>query len=309
MKDPARSPIEAVRRSPRTAPHRAEQSVAVPAPSTVHATARIRAAYNGHATTLPFLHSDGPFHLRKLRPRSGHARVGVISAMSAPLGGDRLGLAIEADADANLEVTTAAATIALRGSTSAPATYDVRLTVGERACLRWLPKPLISTQGSTLRQSYVLELAPTSRLVFREEQLLGRTAEPPGSLTTRLAVRWDGRLLLDQQNAYGDPAPAWDGPAVLGGHRATGQLLVVHPRAAMAEKPHLIGGDPGEGSAVIVPLANGPALLATAVAPSPTRLRHMLDMALAHVHNESTGVHGHDHGGESHRRHLRADGR
>ncbi|MGW3950415.1 urease accessory protein UreD [Streptomyces sp. NPDC004752] len=285
MKSPTRPSAGAVHRPSRTATYRPEQSTAAPAPSAVHATARIRAAHNGHTTTLPLLHSDGPFHLRKLRTRGGLARVGVIAAMSAPLGGDRLGLDIEAEADAELEVTTAAATLALRGSTPAPATYDVRLTVGERARLHWLPHPLISTRGSTLRQSYVLDLAPTSRLLFREEQLLGRTAEPPGSLSTRLTVRWDGRLLLDQENAYGDPTSAWDGPAVLSGHRATGQLLVVHPEAPTAGKAHLIGGDPEEGAAVIAPLANGPALLATAVAPSPTRLRHLLDLALAHVQN------------------------
>ncbi|MEV6163801.1 urease accessory protein UreD [Streptomyces sp. NPDC052052] len=203
--------------------------------------------------------------------------------MSGPLGGDRLGFDVEVGADADLEVTTAAATLALRGSSPAPATYDVRLTVGERARLHWLPQPLISARGSTLHQSYVLELTPTSRLLFRDEQLLGRTAEEPGHLTTRLTVRWNGRTLLDQQNAYGDTAPAWDGPAMLGGHRATGQLLIVHPGITAPAKPQLLGGGPEEGAAVIAPLAHGPALLATAIAPGPARLRRLLDMALARV--------------------------
>jgi urease accessory protein len=255
----------------------------VPHPTGIRATARIRAAHNGRATTLPLLHSDGPFHLRRLRTRDGQARVSVIGAMSAPLGGDRLALDIAAEARAELEVTTAAATIALRGSTTAPATYDVRLTVGENASLNWLPKPLISTRGSTLHQSYTVELTSTSRLLLREEQLLGRTAEPPGHLSTRLTVRRDGRLLLDQRTAYGGPAPAWDGPAVLGGHRTAGQLLVVHPQLAADQKPFLIGEDPEEGCAVLAPLANGPALLATAVAPTPAHLRRILDTALAHV--------------------------
>lgn len=96
-------------------------------------------------------------------------------------------------------------------------------------------------------------------------------------------MRRDGQLLLDQHTTYGDPAPAWDGPAVLGGHRATGQLLAVYPELTADQKPCVIGDDPVEGCAVLTPLANGPGLLATAVAPTPAHLRRLLDTALAHA--------------------------
>ncbi|MFE4413466.1 urease accessory protein UreD [Streptomyces sp. NPDC056821] len=89
--------------------------------------------------------------------------------MSAPLGGDRLALDITARPQAELEVTTAAATIALRGSTTDPAGYDVQLTADEYASLNWLPQPLISTRGSTLHQTYTVSLAASSRLLLREE--------------------------------------------------------------------------------------------------------------------------------------------
>ncbi|MGW0548292.1 urease accessory protein UreD [Streptomyces altiplanensis] len=253
-------------------------------PSGVVATARIRATHNGRATTVPLLHNDGPFHLRRLRARGEQARVCVLGAMSAPLGGDRLGLDITAETRARLEVTTAAATIALRGPTTAPATYDVRIRVGDHATLHWLPEPLISTRGSTLHQTFAVDLAPTSHLLMREEQLLGRSGEPPGHLTTRLTVRRGGRPLLDQHTAYGGPAPAWDGPAVLGTHRATGQLLLVDPGLDTPPEPHVIGDDPAEGHAVLTPLADPRALVATAVAPTPAQLRHLLDIALAYVY-------------------------
>lgn len=249
-------------------------------PGCVTATARIRAAHNGRATTLPLLHSDGPFHLRRLRSRDGRARVGVVGAMSAPLGGDRLGLDIAVADRAELEVITVAATIALRGSTAAPATYDVRLTLGEHAFLSWLPQPLISARGSILHQTYTVDLAATSQLILREEQVLGRAAEPPGLLTTRLTVRRAARPLLEQHTAYGGPTPAWDGPAVLGGFRATGQLLIVRPDVTLAQEPLLIGGATEEGRAVLAPLADHHALLATAVATTPDHLRRLLDTAL-----------------------------
>ncbi|WP_409474595.1 urease accessory protein UreD [Streptomyces sp. HC307] len=252
-------------------------------PHGVRATARIRAAHNGRVTTLPQLHSDGPFHLRRVRTDGPAATVGIIGAMSAPLGGDRLTLDITAEDRAELEVTTAAATLALRGPTTDPATYDVRLTAGEHAHLRWLPQPLISAAGSNLRQTYTVELAASSRLVLREEQLLGRADEEPGHLVSRILVHRAGRPLLDQQTAYGVPEPGWDGPAVLNEHRVTGQLLLVDPRLDVRRDPVLLGKGTKEGCAILAPLAGGPALLATAVAPTTSTLRELLDEAHAHA--------------------------
>ncbi|MEU9971170.1 urease accessory protein UreD [Streptomyces malaysiensis] len=255
-------------------------------PDGVRATARIRATYNGRVTTLPQLSSDGPFHLRRMRTSGKAATVGIIGAMSAPLGGDRLALDITAEDRAELEVTTAAATLALRGPTTAPATYDVRLTAGERACLHWLPQPLISAAGSNLHQTYTVNLAATSRLLLREEQILGRANEKPGHLVSRIRVHHAGRPLLDQHTAYGDPEPGWDGPAVLNGHRAVGQLLVVDPELDVRRSPVLVREGTEDGCAVLAPLAGGPALLATAVAPTSSALRELLDEALRHALGE-----------------------
>ncbi|SEG63251.1 urease accessory protein [Nonomuraea solani] len=245
----------------------------------VHATARIRATTSNHATILPVLAGDGPFDLRRNRSHGNQARVCITGAMCAPLGGDRLCIDVTAEQGANLHITSAAATIALRGPTPEHATYDVRLTVAERASLHWLPQPLISAARSNLRQTCTIDLAPTARLVLREEQVLGRAGEPPGRLTTRLTVRLDGRPLLDQQSVYGPDAPGWDGPAVLAGHRAAGQLLIVDP--AYRTQPsdvRLLGHDPAHGQAALTPLA-GPAVLVTALAPDTLHLRRLLDAA------------------------------
>lgn len=253
---------------------------ALPDVSGVAATARVRAAHNGRTNTLPLLSSDGPFHLQRLRPRGDLARIDVIGAMSGPLGGDRLAFHADAGPHARLQITAAASTIALRGPTDDPATYDIRLTVGDAAALHWLPQPLISTAGSNLRQTCTVHLAPTARLVLRDEQILGRTGETSGNLTTRLTVLRADRPLLDQHTSYGDPHPAWDGPAVIGSHRACGQLLVVDPSLTPAALPPVLLGDPDTPAhGVLAPLV-GPALLATAVADTATRLRHLLDEAL-----------------------------
>ncbi|ALO06823.1 Urease accessory protein UreD [Streptomyces venezuelae] len=240
------------------------------------ATARIAAAADGG---LPLLESDGPLALRRTRAAAGWTRVTVVGAMSAPLGGDRLAIEAEVRDGARLLVDSAAATLALPGRSAEPAAYDVRIAVGESGVLRWLPEQLVSAHGSDLRMRTTVELAATARLVLREEQILGRHGEPPGTLVTRLTVRRAGRPLLDQELAYGPGAPGgWDGGAVLGGHRATGQLLVVDPD--FTDKPvetRLLG----EG-AVITPLA-GPAALVTAVAPDALALRRLLDAALVEL--------------------------
>lgn len=252
---------------------------AEPATPGVHATARIKATCAGQATALPVLHGSGPFDLRRTRPHGNQARVCIIGAMNAPLGGDRLRIEATAEPGAHLHITTAAATIALRGPTPDHATYDVHLSVADQASLHWLPRPLISAAGSNLRQTCTVELAPTARLVLREEQVLGRAGEAPGRLATRLTVRRDGHLLLDQETVYGAGAPGWDGPAILAGHRAVGQFLVVDPDFDQQPPPvRLLGDDPARGQAVLTPLA-GPAVLVTALAPDALHLSRLLDTA------------------------------
>ncbi|ARF71305.1 urease accessory protein UreD [Streptomyces sp. NPDC012600] len=246
----------------------------------VHATARLRAEPDGRGgTALPVLESAGPLALRRTRsPHSTHARVTVVGAMSAPLNGDRLAIEAEAADGAHLTVDAAAATIALPGARpdAAPSTYTVALRVGERAVLRWLPEQLVSAHGSDLHQTTRVELAPTARLLLREEQILGRHGEPTGTLTTRLTVHRGGRPLLDQQLAYGPGAPGgWDGPAVLGEHRAVGQLLLADPSFEESPLPARLLGP----TAALTPLA-GPAVLVTAVAEDARLLRAILDGAV-----------------------------
>ncbi|WP_128980262.1 urease accessory protein UreD [Streptomyces roseicoloratus] len=262
-----------------SAPHRTGPTTAGPDRGSLTATARIVAGPGG---SLPVLESAGPFALRRTRATGPYARVTVVGAMSAPLGGDRLALEAEARDGASLRVDSAAATVALPGPGGAPATYEVRLTVGAGAELRWLPEQLVSAAGSVLRTRTTVELAPTARLVLREEQVLGRHAEEPGTLVSRLTVRRAGRPLLDQELAIGPGAPGgWDGPAVLAGHRAIGQLLVVDPEfddpASRPAESRLLGEH-----AVLAPLA-GPATLVTAVAPDALALRRALDEALGHL--------------------------
>ncbi|MFF3332570.1 urease accessory protein UreD [Streptomyces sp. NPDC002888] len=246
----------------------------------VRATARIRARADGRGgTSLPVLEGEGPLALRRTRGSGAEARVVVVGAMSGPLGGDRFAVEAEVEDGARLRVGSAAATIALPGQAKGEARYDVRISVAGGGELLWLPEPLISARGSELYVTTRVELAATARLVLREEQVLGRAGEEPGRLGSRLTVRVGGRTVLDQELACGPGAPGgWDGPAVLAGQRAVGQLVVVRPEFATQPVVARAVGD----QAAVMPLA-GPAALVSAVAPDGLRLRRALDEALEHL--------------------------
>jgi urease accessory protein len=222
------------------------------------------------------LEGEGPLALRRTRASGDEARVMLVGAMSGPLGGDHFAVEAEVGEGARLHVGSAAATIALPGQAKGDARYDVRLDVRAGGELRWLPEQLISAQGSDLYVSTRVELRSGARLVFREEQVLGRVGEQPGRLTSRLTVRLDERLLLDQELSCGPGAPGgWDGPAMLGGHRALGQLLVVRPEFEREPPVARLLGE----YAALMPLA-GPAALVSALAPDALLLRRVLDEAL-----------------------------
>ncbi|MFE2048108.1 urease accessory protein UreD [Streptomyces sp. NPDC059459] len=261
--------------------------VGMTAPAGVRARARVLARDDGRGgTALPVLEGEGPLTVRRTRGSGSEARVLLVGAMSGPLGGDHFTVTAEAARGARLRVGSAAATLALPGQTKTGARYDVRLAVGDDAELRWLPEQLISAGGSDLHVTTRVDLAATARLLLREEQVLGRSGEEPGRLTSRLTVRIAGSV-LEQELACGPGAPGgWDGPAGLAGHRAVGQLIVARPEFAAAPPAARVLG-PG---AAVMPLA-GPCALVTAVAPDALRLRRLLDEALASLdRGPSTGA-------------------
>ncbi|UUY46691.1 urease accessory protein UreD [Streptomyces yangpuensis] len=249
---------------------------AAPPATGVRATARIHAVADGRGgTALPLLAGEGPLALRRTRGGEAEAGVVLVGAMSAPLGGDHLTVRATAGPGARLALASAAATLALPGRAGEPARYDVELDLEDGASVRWLPEPLVSVRGSDLRVHTRVRLAPTARLLLREEQVLGRHGEPSGLLRSRLTVTRGGRPLLDQELACGPGAPSgWDGPAGLAGHRAVGQLLLVDP---VFETDPPLPAVLGEYAAV-TPLA-GPAVLVTALAADALRLREVLDKA------------------------------
>jgi urease accessory protein len=229
------------------------------------ATARIVAEPDGRGgTRLAELYGEAPLLVR----RTGPGEVHLVGGAAGPLGGDDLSIEVRVAADARLVVRTVAASVALPGRGQS----RTRVTATVHGRLEWLPEPVVAAHRCDhLVQSFV-ELGPSASLVWREEIVCGRHGEAPGDLLLVTRVRRDGRPLFAQDLAVGPRAPAWAGPAGLGGGRTAGSLLLVEPAwlSAGAPPPRVNSG------AALMPLA-GPGAVVTAVAPDAHELRRMLE--------------------------------
>ena len=242
----------------------------------MRARARVVAESDGRGgTRLVTLRSEAPLILR-----STPEVLYMVGGAGGPLGGDDLSLEIVVGSSARLTVRTVAASIALPGV--GPSCVRVRAAVAGGGELRWLPEPVVAAQGCVHQMEATVVLEAGARLVWREELVLGRHGEPPGSVSSRASVDVDGTPLLRHELALGPEHPAAAGPAVTGGARAVGSVLLVGaPRAG----PHTatVLGPTG----VVLPLA-GPGVQVTALAESAAELRHQLDrgMELSESHTE-----------------------
>jgi urease accessory protein len=260
----------------------------------VRARARIVAEADGTGgSRLTVLHGEPPLLPRRTGDRTGPAEVHLVGGAAGPLRGDDLLIEVEVGPGARLCVRTVAATIVLGGPPGRRSQTTVRATVAAGGELVWLPEPVVATAGCDHLSRSTVELAAGARLTWREELICGRTGEEPGDLRLVTAVRLDGRPLSTQELTVGPRAPGWAGPAVLGGHRAAGTVLIVDPAWAdgrtgtgtgAADRTGIgTGAGPGAGTAEgsLLALA-GPAVLASAVAPDAHQLRRRLDRLMDH---------------------------
>jgi urease accessory protein len=251
----------------------------------LQARAAVRAERAGGVTRLATLRSDPPVTLRA----TAGGTLYLAASAAGPVGGDQIEVDVEVGAGADLEVRTVAATLLLPGPGPAPApsTLRQRLTVGAGAELRWLPEPVVAVRGCDHRATARIELAESSRLVWREELVLGRHAEAGGSVLQRLEIDRAGSPLLRTEQALG---PLWagsTGPAGSGGFRAVGLVVLVGPDAERLKAP---ARPAGGALAARADLACGAALV-SAVAESALALAAVLDAALADVPFRDLGRH------------------
>ncbi|MGN6753656.1 MAG: urease accessory protein UreD [Intrasporangium sp.] len=214
-----------------------------PVPSSLRMSAHavvateLSARRNGAACTrVSTLRSEAPLVLRptvRREPepwaanRSGAARVCLSAGAAGPVGGDELTLDVQVGAGSTLVLGEISATLLLPGADGAASRTTVRVTVEAGGTLLWWPQPVIAAHACNHLTEVRIELATDARLVMREEILLGRHNEAPGLLRQRLSVRRDGLPVHLQDLELGSATGR--SPAVLGDHRALGNILVVAP--------------------------------------------------------------------------------
>lgn len=249
-----------------------------------------RDRYGRVRTRISRLRSDAPLVLRPtaaVEPSGrwnphGAAHVALAAAAAGPIGGDHLRLDVEVAAGAALVVRSVAATLVLPGPHGRPSRTETHLRVAPAGTLVWLPEPVIAAGRCDHHATTRIALEPGARLLAREELLLGRHGETPGTVHQRLRVTLAGRPLHDQEFAVGPDVPGWHGPAVTGGHRALGTLLVIAPdsppdtRPNSSPTPTLTPADADTAVMRLTPTAT----LLTVLADDALTLRRHLDRGM-----------------------------
>lgn len=249
-------------------------------------------------TAISRLRSDGPVVLRPTIARrmapilgwdligDGAAWISRAAGAAAPLGGDELELRIDVGPAAAVILHDVSASLALPGPHGEESVFRVMVRVAAGATLVWLPQPLIAAHDCRHRAMTSIDLAPGARLLVREELILGRHGEEPGSIRQRLRVCLAGRALYDQEIGAGPTAAGWGSAAILAGRRAVGCAVVVDPAwesgAAAVPQPRVAM------DSALLPLA-GPGVVVSALAGDALTLRSQLDASLAEL-QVGTGI-------------------
>lgn len=238
------------------------------------AHAAVVATASGTTTRLAVLRSESPL---LLRPASGE--LWLVGGAGGPLAGDDLSLDVEVGPGAVLVVRSAAASVAQAGppGIARPSRLVVRARVGEGGSLWWKPEPLVLAAGCNHESWVEVEVGPRGRLEWREEVILGRYGEAPGSGRIGMRVEWADAPLYHQELHVGSGAPGWDGPAVVGANRAVGSVVLAGLPEVIQDP--LVAGPTG-ARVELMRLGGGSALVCAA-ARSAAALRAALDAGTA----------------------------
>lgn len=245
----------------------------------MRAQARVVAEADGRGgTRLAVLRSEAPLVLRETP-----AALYLIGGAGGPLGGDDLSLDIDVGTGARLTIRSAAAALAQPGLGPGRSRLRVRATVAGGGELRWLPEPLVAVRGCVHETDATVALAADARLTWREELILGRHREAPGSVVARASIDRNGWPLLRHEVALGADHPLAGGPAVTAGARAVGSVVVVKPDWTAPAVP--LGP-----TAAVLSLAAPGAALVVALAASASELRRQLDEGTRACRTQAAGA-------------------
>jgi urease accessory protein len=225
---------------------------------------------------------EGSLRVRFPGACAGAQEALLVNTAGGVAGGDRLRIDVALEDRARLVVTTAAAEKIYR-SDGPDASIAVTATLAPGAELTWLPHETIIFDRARLSRTIDVAMAPTSRLLFAETVIFGRSAMGEVVRDGHFADRWrvgrDGRLVFaDHFRLDGAIADRLGEAAVAAGHVALGTVLIVPVDDAAVGAVRAVAGQfRGEAG---ISSWNGVAL-ARLAAPDGATLRHDLVVLLA----------------------------
>jgi len=158
------------------------------------------------------------------------AFVAVMSPSGGVLQGDRLELAVRAEAAAQLHLATTSATRIYR-MPRAEARQHTRIHVGPGALVEFVPDPYLPYAGSRFVHTGCHEVAETGTLILVEVIAPGRQARGEElafeRFSTLVEARRPGGRLVFRDRCVLEPRRGLGRRGLLGGHAALGSLFVV----------------------------------------------------------------------------------
>ncbi len=237
---------------------------------------RVVAQKRGSTTRLKELHQDGSAKIRLPRPTSPALEAVLINTAGGLTGGDRFDWTIQADAGAEISVTTPACERIYKSS-GGVARISNRLVVGTGGHIDWLPQETILFEQSRLSRHLDAELAEGATLTALEAVLLGREAMGEAARSALLDDQWrisrGGRLVHAEANRLSASDLERDALSMLAGNNAFATLVYIADTAeTRLEAVRALIPDSAKAAASAV----GERLIVRILAPSGLALRRLV---------------------------------
>jgi urease accessory protein len=173
----------------------------------------------------------GSLRVRFPSPETDALSAVMINTAGGVAGGDRFSVAVHAETDARVTVTTAAAEKIYR-SHGPPAELGVHLKLAEGARIAWLPQETILFDRAALDRRIEIDVAATASLLCAEIVVFGRTAMNEelreGSYVDRWRLRRAGKLVFAEAlRLEGDIGEKLKSRATANGGVAIATVLIV----------------------------------------------------------------------------------
>jgi len=207
------------------------------------------------------------------------AIVSILNPTGGLVGGDRLSIDVHAAAGAHAVLTTPSATRVYRADGEG-ATQAVRLSIGPRAVVEWVPDHTIPFAGSVFRQAIDVDMDETARLILVDAFSAGRIArgeawrfavlESAVSIRDRCGWLLHDRFVLRGPVAADDPA--WDALGCGEAHSYFASIAVIgaFDLERLAAEVQRLGAGRGEPWVGVATLARRGALVRCLAASAPT---------------------------------------